>query len=52
MSESMCTIKKETKAVFVASKECGLDMNVRKQMYIFMAHEQNTGQKTQHVDKW
>jgi hypothetical protein len=26
----MCTIKKETQAVFVASKECGLDMNVEK----------------------
>jgi len=26
----MCTIKKETQAVLVASKECGLDMNVEK----------------------
>ena len=26
----MCTMKKDMQAIFVASKECGLDMNVEK----------------------
>jgi len=42
----MCTIKKETQAVFVANEECGLDVNVEKTyVYIFVSHEHNTGQK-------
>ena len=41
---SIHTIKKNTKALVVASKEIGLEVNAKKTKYIIMSQDQNAGQ--------
>ena len=40
---SVCTIKKHAKAVLVASKETGLEVNGDKSKYMVMFRDQNAG---------
>ena len=40
---SVCTIKKHAKALLVASKETGLEVNADKTMYMVMFRDQNEG---------
>jgi sorting nexin-29 len=41
---SICTIKKNTEALIVTSKEIGLDVNIEKTKYMVMCRDQNAGQ--------
>jgi hypothetical protein len=41
---SIHTIKKNTEALMVASKEIGLEVNAEKTKYMVMCREQNAGQ--------
>jgi hypothetical protein len=41
---SLRTIKKNTEALVVASKETGLEVNADKTKYMIMSRDQNTGQ--------
>ena len=43
MSSSVHTIKKNTEALVVASKETGLEVNVDKTEYMVMSRDQNAG---------
>ena len=41
---SVCNIRKNTKALVIASKEIGLEVNVEKIKYMVMSRDQNAGQ--------
>jgi hypothetical protein len=41
---SICTIRKNTEALLIASKEIGLEVNAEKTKYIVMSRDQNAGQ--------
>jgi hypothetical protein len=43
--ENLDTIRKNTKALFYASKEVGLEVNPEKTKYMLMSHSQKIGQK-------
>ena len=43
---SVHTIKKDTEALLVRSKEIGLEVNADKTKYMFMSRDQNAGQRT------
>jgi hypothetical protein len=44
LGESICTIKENTEALLFSSKEVGIKLNAEKIKYMFMSHEQNSGQ--------
>jgi hypothetical protein len=43
LGDSIDTIKKNTEILMDASKEIGLEMNVKKTKYMLLSHQQNTG---------
>jgi hypothetical protein len=43
LGSSVYTIKKNTEALVVASKEIGLEVNADKTVYLVMSHDQNGG---------
>jgi hypothetical protein len=53
MGESTYTIKKNTEASVVASKEIGLEVNAEKTKYMVMSQDRNVGQQNQvHGHVW
>jgi hypothetical protein len=42
--EPPCTIRKNTEALVIASKETGLEVNAEKTKYMVMSRDQNAGQ--------
>jgi hypothetical protein len=43
LGESLRTIRKNTEALIIASKEMGLEVNVEKTKYMVMSRDQNAG---------
>jgi hypothetical protein len=44
LGDNLDTIKKNTLTLIYASKEVGLEINVKKTKYVLLSHQQNVGQ--------
>jgi hypothetical protein len=44
LTDNIDTIKKNTETLFDASKELGLEVNMKKTKYMLLSHHQNAGQ--------